>query len=97
MTMYHIQYLDVPNEKQEEFLKLAKEFKEGVKEFEGAEPVGLFFPRGSGFWFATITKCRDYATWEKWWRSPAMDRIREKAAPLITKQVDRFFDEIEIE
>jgi hypothetical protein len=45
--------------------------------------------------YAAITKFQDYATWEKLWTSPAMDKLREKALPMITKQMDMFFDEIE--
>lgn len=97
MTMYHIEYFDVPYEKQDEVPTIMKEFFEATKEFDGVEPVGLFFPRGSGYWFASIIKYQDYATWEKWWRSPAMDKIREKGLPIITKQMDMFFDEIEVD
>jgi len=62
MAVYHIVYLDVPFEKRNVFVKVVKELIEAAKDFEGVEPVGLFFPRGSGYVYAAITKYRDYAT-----------------------------------
>jgi len=97
--MYHVVFFNVLPGKLGEVPKLLKAagLPEAAKEFEGVEPVGLFFPRGSGHFYAMITKCRDYATWEKWWRSPAMDKVREKVLPIATNQMDMFFDEIKIE
>ena len=85
-------YLDVLPDKRAEGPKLTKAAIEAINAFESAEFVGLFFPRGSGFMYALMTKYKDYATWEKVWSSPAFDKIREVALPIITRQMDMFFD-----
>jgi len=92
-NMYHIVFFSVPPEKRGEVPKIIKALEEVAEKFKGVQSVGLFFPRGSGYMYATITKYQDYATWEKYWRSPEVTAVREKAIAIITKQMDMFFDE----
>jgi len=66
-----------------------------VPETEGVEPIGLFFPRGSGYMYATVTKYKDYATWEKYWQK--ITKRRQKGMAIITKEMDMFFEEIKLE
>jgi len=93
-NLYHMLFFDVLLEKSEEVPRIIEAFKKAVKKLEGVELVGLFFPRGSGYMYATITKYQDYATWEKLWKSPEVTPVREKANAIVTKQMDMFFDEI---
>ena len=93
MTIYHVKYFDVAPEKRDEVPKIQEESVQAIKEVEGVEPVGLFFPRGSGYMYASVTKYKDYVTWEKWWFSAAMRKIGEKIHPIMTREMDMFFDE----
>jgi len=61
---------------------------------EGVERLGLFFPRGSNYMYASITKYKDYATWEKHWKEIKKDR--QKGMDLITEETDMFFEEIKL-
>jgi len=92
--MYHILFFSVPLGKREEIPKIMKAFEEVAEKLKGVELVGFFFPRGSGYMYAAITKYQDYATWEKFWRNPEVTAVREKANAIVTKQMDMFFDEI---
>ena len=65
--VYHIKFFRVPPEKRGEVPEMIKAAWKVAEKAEGVEPVGLFFPRGSGYMYATMTKYRDYATWEKFW------------------------------
>ncbi|MCW4050183.1 MAG: hypothetical protein NWE89_10670 [Candidatus Bathyarchaeota archaeon] len=70
---------------------------ENMKQFkpvEGVEPLGLFFPRGSNYMYASITKYKDYATWEKYWAEIAKER--RKGLSLITEETDMFFEEVQL-
>ena len=95
--MYHVKFYNVLPGKHREVLDLEKASAEVLKKFEGVETVGLFFPRGSDYRYARIIKCRDYATWEKYWRSPDRVYRRDIAETIVTNQMDMFFDEIKIE
>ena len=92
--MYHILFFNVPLEKRSEVPKVINAIKKVMKNIKGVELVGFFFPRGSGYMYATITKYEDYAIWEKFWKNPHVTAIREKANAILTKQMDMFFDEI---
>lgn len=70
--------------------EIMKQFKPA----EGVEPLGLFFPRGSRYMYATITKYKDYATWEKYWADVA--KIRQKGIDIITVEEDMFFEEVKL-
>ena len=70
--------------------ELFKQFKSA----EGAEVIGLFYPRGSEYLFASVVKYKDYATWEKSWAD--MSKEREKSIDIITKQTDMFFEKIQL-
>jgi len=93
--MYHIKFFSVPPEKRGEVPEIVKTMVEAAKKAEGVEPVGLFFPRGSGYMYAIITRFRDYATWEKFWEQIA--KLRQKGISIITNEMDMFFDEIKLE
>jgi hypothetical protein len=93
-TMYHILLFNVALEKREEVPGLMKALKKAVTKLKGVELVGLFFPRGSGYMYATITKYQDYATWEKSWMIPEMMPLREKGNAIVTEQMDMFLDEM---
>jgi len=92
--MYHIIFFSVPLEKRSEVPKFINTVKKIVKNFKGIELIGFFFPRGSGYMYAIITKYQNYATWEKFWINPKVIAVRQKANVMITKQMDMFFDEI---
>ena len=89
--MYHLVYFDVAPENRDKVVKIFEDAMKSMQGMEGIEPVGLFYPRASGYMFVSITKCRDYTTWEKYYKS--IREIREKIIPLITRQTDMFFDE----
>jgi hypothetical protein len=92
--MYHILFFNVPPEQRSGVPKVINAIKKVIKNFKGVELIGVFFPRGSGYMYATITKYQDYATWEKFWTNPKVTAMRQKANAIITKQMDMFFDEI---
>ena len=73
--------------------KLPEMFKQ-MKPAEGVERLGLFFPRGSNYMYASITKYKDYATWEKYWAEIAKER--QKSLSIITEQTDMFLEEIKL-
>jgi len=70
------------------------EIMKQFKPVEGVERLGLFFPRGSGYMYAGITKYKDYATWEKYWAEIAKER--QKGISLITEEMDMFFEEVQL-
>ncbi|GAG64471.1 unnamed protein product [marine sediment metagenome] len=74
------------------------QFLENMKQFrtdtEGVEDIGLFYPRGSNYRLASVTKYKDYATWEKHWAK--IQEQRQKGLDIITQQTDMFFEEIEL-
>ena len=89
--MYHIKFLNcAPGEKQQ-FLESMKQFSSDT---EGIEVIGLFYPRGSNYDYAAVTKYKDYATWEKYWAETAEQR--QSGLHIITQQTDMFFEEIEL-
>ena len=92
--MYHILFFNVALEKRKEVLQIMKALKKAATKTKGVELVGLFFPRGSGYMYATITRYQDYATWEKCWMIPEMMPLREKGNAIVTEQMDMFLDEI---
>jgi len=92
--MYHILFFNVALEKRKEVLQIIKALKKAATKTKGVELVGLFFPRGSGYMYATITRYQDYATWEKCWMIPEMMPLREKGNAIVTEQMDMFLDEI---
>ena len=92
--MYHILFFNVALEKRKEVLQIMKALKKAATKTKGVELVGLFFPRGSGYMYATITRYQDYATWEKCWMIPEMMTLREKGNAIVTEQMDMFLDEI---
>jgi len=65
--MYHILFFSVPLDKREEVPKLINTVKKVIKNLIGVELVEFFFPRGSGYMYATITK------------SPRLRNIRENS------------------
>ena len=70
------------------------EMMKQMKPVEGVEPLGLFFPRGSNYMYASITKYKDYATWEKYWAEIAKER--RKGMNIITAETDMFFEEVQL-
>ncbi len=75
-----------------------QQFLENMKQVrpdaEGVEHMGVFYPRGSNYRWAGITRYKDYATWEKYWANIAEQR--QKGLTIITQQTDMFFEEIEL-
>jgi len=93
-NMYHILFFNVLPEKKEEVPKLMENLKKAMRKVERVELAGLFFPRGSGYMYATMIKYQDYATWEKFWMSPEVIPVRQKGNAIITEQMDMFLDEM---
>lgn len=93
--MYHIKFFSVQPEKRGEVAEIMKGFSD--IQAKGVEPVGLFYPRGSGYMYATVTKYENYGAWEKYWRSPEVSKVRQKGTSIITCEMDMFFDEIKLE
>jgi len=88
--MYHVKFMDCAPENRQKFRELLKQFKsEG-----GAEVIGAFYPRGSGYMFATVTKYDSYAIWEKYWAETS--KKREEGINIVTKDMDMFFEKIEL-
>ena len=73
--------------------KLPERMKQ-FKPVEGVERLGLFFPRGSNYMYAAITKYKDYATWEKYWEE--IKKERQKGLDIITEETDMFFEEVQL-
>ena len=44
--------------------------------------------------YASITKYKDYATWEKYWAEIAKER--RKGMDVITEETDMFFEEVQL-
>jgi hypothetical protein len=95
--MYHIKYMNIPHVKRDEFIKNTKALIKVAEKSEYAEGAWLFHPRGSSYLFAIVTKCKDYASWEKFWYSPETMEVRRSFAPINMGEKDRFFDEVKIE
>jgi hypothetical protein len=87
--LYHIKFFSVSPKDRGKVPEIMRQFKR----VEGVEPLGLFFPRGSSYMYATITKYKDYGAWEKYWRSPDTTEVRQKGIEIITKELDMFFEE----
>lgn len=92
--MYHMLFFNVAFEKRKDVLQILKALKKAATKVKGVELVGLFFPRGSGYMYATITKYQDYATWEKFWMIQEVMPLREKGNTIVTEQMDMFLDEM---
>lgn len=88
--MYHVKFMDCAPENRQKLRELFKQFKSP----EGVEAMGLFYPRGSEYLFASVVKYKDYATWEKIWADTSKER--EEGVDIITKQTDMFFEEIQL-
>ncbi len=88
--MYHVKFLRCTPEGR---YKLPEMFKQ-MKPAEGVERLGLFFPRGSNYMYASITKYKDYATWEKYWAEIAKER--KTGMDIITEETDMFFEEVQL-
>lgn len=88
--VYHIKFMSCAPQDRAKIPEIMKQFKPA----EGVEPLGLFFPRGSRYMYATITKYKDYATWEKYWADVA--KIRQKGIDIITVEEDMFFEEVKL-
>ena len=54
--MYHILFFNVALEKRKEVPQIMKALKKAATKLKGVELVGLFFPRGSGYMYATIIR-----------------------------------------
>jgi len=80
-NLYHMLFFNVLLEKREEVPKIMKAFKKAVGKLEGVELVGLFFPRGSGYMYATITKYRDYATWKSFGKAQRLHQCERRPMP----------------
>ena len=93
--MYHVKFFNVPPEKRGEVPKVMSPIGEIAEKTEGVETIGLFFLRGSGYMYATVTKYKDYATWEKFWQ--IISKERGKGIQIITEETDMFFEEVQIE
>jgi len=87
--LYHIKFFSCAPNDRGKVPEILKQFKS----VEGVEPLGLFFPRGSGYMYATITKYKDHGAWEKYWRSPETTEARQKGMEIITEEMDMFFEE----
>jgi hypothetical protein len=88
--MYHIKFLKCTPEGRP---KLPEWFKQMIPG-EGVEHMGLFFPRGSTYMYASITKYKDYATFEKYWEK--IKKERHEGMDIITEETDMFFEEIQL-
>ena len=95
--MLHIKFANVPPDKRGEMIELMKARKKRSQETDGVEFVGLFYPRGSGYMYAHVTRYTDYATWEKFWKSPKVTKERMRGRPISVNEMDMFFDEVELE
>ncbi len=82
--------MDCAPENRNKLRELLKQFKSE----EGMEVIGAFYPRGSEYMFASVTKYDDYATWEKKWASSS--KTRQEGINIITKQMDMFFEKINL-
>ncbi len=71
--------------------KLPEMFKQ-MKPAEGVERLGLLFPRGSRYMYASVTKYKDYAPWEKYWEE--IKKERQKGLDIITEETDMFFEKV---
>jgi len=87
--LYHIKFINCAPQDRGKVPEILKRFKR----VEGVEPLGLFFPRGSGYMYATITRYKDYGAWEKYWTSPETTEARQKGIEIITEEMDMFFEE----
>ena len=87
--LYHIKFVNCVPKDRAKIPEILKQFKR----VEGVEPLGLFFPRGSGYMYATITRYKDYGAWQKYWTSPETTEARQKATEIITEEMDMFFEE----
>ena len=96
MRLYHIKFFSVLPDKRGVIKELYKSRSE-VAKAQGVEFLGLFYPRGSGYMYATITRHDDYASWERYWNNPETVKNRRKGGPIATKEMDMFFDEINLE
>ena len=81
-------------ENRQKFLENARASAQQRKPVEGVEPRGLFYPRGSNYMYAAVTKYKDYATWEKYWAEIAKER--KKGMDIITEETDMFFEEVQL-
>jgi hypothetical protein len=81
-------------ENRQKFLENSRALVQKRKPVEGVESLGLFYPRGSNYMYAGVTKYKDYATWEKYWAEIAKER--GKGLSIITEQTDMFFEEIKL-
>jgi len=93
--MYHVKFFNVSPEKRGKVPEIMKEMRK--QDVKGVEPIGLFFPRGSGFMYASVTRYESYSAWEKYWRSPETTKLRQKGVEIITHDMDMFFEETELE
>ena len=81
-------------ENRQKFLENSRALVQKRKPVEGVEPLGLFFPRGSNYMYASITKYKDYATWEKYWAETA--KQRKKGINIVSEETDMFFEEVQL-
>ena len=88
--VYHIKFMSCAPEDRAKLPEMMKQFKP----VEGVERLGLFFPRGSNYMYASITKYKDYAAWEKYWAEIA--KLRKKGLNIITAETDMFFEEVQL-
>lgn len=65
-----------------------------AKEYDGVDLIGLFYPRGSDYMFAVISKFRDYATFEKFLGAESFTKVQSKWVPLTSQIKEMFLDEI---
>ena len=94
--MYHIKLNNPLPGKANETKERIKKFAMAAENYEDIEFVGLYHPRGSGYNFAFVMKCKDYGAWEKFWKGPELSEIRPKIGPANAGENDLFFEEIKL-
>ena len=91
--MYHMKLVKLLPGKADESKERWKKVAKIAENYEDIEFVGLYYPRGSGYNLAFVTKCKDYGAWEKFWKSPEFSEIRPKIQPASAEEKDWFFEE----